>query len=205
MFVRIGRHFSQRIGFFCGLIVGPVVLLCCWLLVRGYQISELEAQFSHAERFSRSALEKRACKERFLHTHSRTDPSFLHRLETLELLAEQKKRLQWQMRHPACADRAALQARMQEIERLDNRIQFVQDATRSSKKTYEVDVHLLHPIEVEVQDLERIFSVVEGIAIGSYQPMPEAPQCFFTDLMLTKKQDKLVVDFSMLKREFICD
>ena len=207
MFDLISRMLIHRCKLFFILFAVPILCAFSFLFLRILSLKELENQFADAERHSRIALEKRACKEQFLQRYAQCDPAFLtQRLETLSLLSMQRQELLMRMNHPACGARAALREQLDQCERSSNRLVFIEDANRSSKRTKEMEIHLLHPVEIDLNDLEQILTALEGIPVGSFQPILIAPQCLITNFSLTKREhERYQLELSMLKREFTHD
>jgi hypothetical protein len=204
MFEILGAAVVNRFWGWSLFFVAPFICVFLFLFYRFTSLQGLEEIFRHAELSSQSALEKRACKEQFLDHYAQSDPSFLsHHLESLPLLSDMRKMLLKQLEHPACAERGIVRKRLKECEKASNRIVFVEERSRSSKRTKETDQHLLHPVEIGLKDLEQILTIVEEIPIGSFLPIPNVPQLVITECSLSRKNNSYLLDLALLKREFI--
>jgi hypothetical protein len=67
---------------------------------------------------------------------------------------------------------------------------------------------LVHPVEINTNDLQKILARIEGIQIGPYLPGPNRPQLIITEFKLDKKKvyDKnevFILNLKLLKREFL--
>ncbi|WP_039360944.1 hypothetical protein [Candidatus Protochlamydia amoebophila] len=67
---------------------------------------------------------------------------------------------------------------------------------------------LVHPVEVNTQDLQKILALIEGIQVGPYLPGPNRPQLLITEFKLDKKKvyeknEVFVLNLKLLKREFL--
>ncbi len=65
----------------------------------------------------------------------------------------------------------------------------------------------MHPVEVNVSDLKKILTLIEGRKIGEFETGPQKPQLMILDFKLEKKnirENNEVFDLNMklLKREF---
>ena len=72
----------------------------------------------------------------------------------------------------------------------------------------EVTETLVHPIEVNLDDLTNLLAKIEGKEIGPYTPGPGRPQLLILDFKIEKKSitDKKEVyqlNLKLLKREFL--
>lgn len=67
---------------------------------------------------------------------------------------------------------------------------------------------LVHPVEVNIDDIKKILAKVEGVTIGNYTPGLNRPQLIIIDFKLDKKQaldnnEVFQLDLKLLKREFL--
>lgn len=67
---------------------------------------------------------------------------------------------------------------------------------------------LVHPIEIDINDLQKILARVEGVEIGNYSPGPNRPQLIIIDFKLEKKNlseknEVFTLNMKLLKREFL--
>src|SRR5262249_5073493 len=89
----------------------------------------------------------------------------------------------------------------------DNHLVFSEGAVQNYPYFRETPESLVHPVEVDVEDLEDILAKIEGIEIGEYKPGPNRPQLIITDFKIDRKNvhDKNEVfnlDLKFIKREF---
>jgi hypothetical protein len=67
---------------------------------------------------------------------------------------------------------------------------------------------LIHPIELNIDDLKKLLTVVEGVPIGEYEPPQDRPQMIVTDFKLDKKvasenNEVFILNMKILKREYL--
>ncbi len=206
LFSKLGRFFfaSSRASLFFVALAIPIAIAFALLIPRFLSLLEMEKDMAVAALRSKSALEKRRIKEAFLQQYANPEPYFIDKhLETLPLLQKELAYLRQIEEHPACANRAELQKRISFLQTSKNRLAFAEEAMRSSPRVKETDEKLLHPVEVDWEDLERILSLVEHVKIGSHAPVKGSPQLILSNFSLTKKKSgSYELDLSLLKREF---
>jgi len=205
-FEQIGRFFFEknRVWLFFSLLVFPFFLLFGVLAPRYFALHETEKTFDAAALRGRGALEKRIEKDLFLNRYSNFEPYFIDQcLEALPLLQSNLSELHAMKNHPACKNREALTKRIAFLEGPENRLSFAEETIRSSKRIKETEERLLHPVEVDAKDLERLLSLIEDVAIGGCVPDQTSPQLIIQDFVLTKKNNAIYeLNLSLLKREF---
>lgn len=202
-----GRFFFEknRVWLFFTLLITPFFLALAVLAPRYFALRETEKTFDAAALRGRCALEKRIEREEFLSRYSNCEPYFIDQcLEALPLLQTNIHELHAMKNHPACKNREALMKRIEFLEGSENRLSFAEENIRSSKRIKETEERLLHPVEVDANDLERLLSLIEDVAIGGYVPDPASPQLIIQDFSLTQKNNALYeLNLSLLKREFL--
>lgn len=67
---------------------------------------------------------------------------------------------------------------------------------------------LVHPVEINSQDLQKILARIEGVTIGPMPPGPGRPQLLITEFKLDKKKisernEVYLLNLKLLKREFL--
>ncbi len=206
-FEQIGSFFFEknRVWLFFGLLVSPFFLALAILAPRYFALRETEKIFDAAALRGRCALEKRIEREQFLSRYSHFEPYFIDQcLEALPLLQGNLHELRAMKNHPACKNRDEVMKRIEFLEGPDNRLSFAEENIRSSKRIKETEERLLHPVEIDADDLEHLLSLIEDVAIGGYVPNQTSPQLILRDFILTKKNNSSYeLNLSLLKREFI--
>jgi hypothetical protein len=206
-FEQIGRFFFEknRVWLLFSLLIAPFFLAFAILAPRYFSLRENEKTFDAAALRGRSALEKRIERERFLNRYSNFEPYFIDQcLEALPLLQTSLRDLHAMKNHPACKNREDLMKRINFLEGTENRLSFAEENIRTSKRIKETDERLLHPVEVDANDLDRLLSLIEDVTIAGYTPNQSSPQLIIQDFVLIKKDHAIYeLNLSLLKREFI--
>lgn len=204
LFEKLGRFFFQRIStpiFLILLSIGP-------LAAGFYLFSEKQSTDIFQEQFylmmnkAKSALEKKAFKERFFEMHKNSDPYFIDKeIESLSLLEEEKKRLQHWLSHPAISNADVLAKRLRFIESGENSLSFAEEDSRIAKMYKEVIEKQRHSVEIDAHDLKRVLSVIEETSPASLKA--NRPQLIITEFSLSKKTTNLQNEIFELKMDLI--
>lgn len=207
IFAQFGRFFFEKNRpwlFFC-LLSLPFFLALGILLSRLLQLREIEQTFDAAASRGRSALEKRLQKEQFLQRYREAEPYFIDQcLESLPLLERERRELLAMKNHPACSNRDKASRRIAFLAGPENRLAFAEENIRSSKSMKETEERLIHPVEIDLDDLEHLLALIEDLPVGAFHPNPHSPQLLIQDFRLTKKTPAVFeLNLSMIKRDFL--
>lgn len=202
----LGRFFFEknRIVLFFTFLCAPFAITSFLLFSRFTHLQGIERAIDEAALQARSAIEKRETKARFFERYAKCEPYFINRhLETLPLLQTELNLLLEMQKHPGCSQRGALGQRIQFLQGTQNRLSFAEENVRSSAKVKETEEKLLHSVEIDGDDLNRLLSLIENIQIGEHQPYPSSPQLLIHDFLLSKKDPSVYnLNLALLKREF---
>ncbi len=134
------------------------------------------------------------------------DRSYLDKyVESLNLLQAETALLQKALINPVVAPDPLTVARIEQLKK--NTIQFSEGTVESYPFFKEIPQSLARPVEVDVEDIRRILSEIEGQQIGTDEPGPNRPQMIITDYKLERKvtprQAQLyTLTIKLIKREF---
>jgi hypothetical protein len=129
-------------------------------------------------------------------------------LETLVFLEPEIEMLQKIVSNKNFTDDDRIKRRLEHLTSQNNSLVFSEGVVQSFPLFQETVETLVHPVEVNVTDLQKILSRIEGIEIDSFTPGPNPPQLLITEFKLDKKKisDKNEVfqlNLKLLKREFL--
>ena len=129
-------------------------------------------------------------------------------LETLVFLEPEIESLQKALSNKNVADDEAFKKRLEFLTGPGNNLSFSEGVVQSSPIFQEITETLVHPVEINTQDLQKILSRIEGVNIGSYQPSPNRPQLIILDFKLDRKNvaeknEVFQLNLKLLKREFL--
>lgn len=129
-------------------------------------------------------------------------------LETLVFLEPEIELLQKTVQDKNFADDEIVKKRLEFLTSPANSMNFTEGAVQSLPLFQETVESLIHPVEVNVSDLQKILSRVEGVKVGPYEPCPNRPQLLVTEFKLDKKKhseknEVYLLNLKLLKREFL--
>lgn len=90
----------------------------------------------------------------------------------------------------------------------NNHLVFTEGVVQSYPLFQETSETLVHPVEVNVDDIQEILARVENINVGPYTPSPHAPQLLIVDFKMDRKSisernEVYTLNLKLLKREFL--
>lgn len=129
-------------------------------------------------------------------------------LETLTLLEPEIEALQKIMNHKNFTGDASITSRIDFLNGQGNSLVFTEGVVQSYPLYQETTETLSHPVEVNIEDIRKILSRVEGMKIGPYKPSPNRPQLIVLDFKLDKKKqvnenEVYSLNMKLLKREYL--
>lgn len=129
-------------------------------------------------------------------------------LETLTFLEPEVESLQKILSNPLLGQTEVVTRRLDTLSGPPNAMQFIEGVVQSYGDFQETTESLAHPVEVNVDDLKKILSRIEGVELGSHRPGPNRPQLLITDFKLEKKEirannETFILNLKLLKREFL--
>lgn len=128
-------------------------------------------------------------------------------VETLTFLEPEVESLQKIVNNKNFAGDEAVKKRL-ELLTGGNTMVFTEGVVQSSPQMQEVTETLVHPVEINTGDLQKILARIEGVPIGTYTPGPNRPQLVILDFKLdrkniTDKSEVFLLNLKLLKREFL--
>lgn len=129
-------------------------------------------------------------------------------LETLTFLEPEVDHLYKIVNNPNFAEDEAVKKRLDFLTGSANSMIFSEGVVQSHPLFQETTETLVHPVEVNISNIQQILSHVEGIEIGAFSPPPHYPQLIILDFKLDKKSlneknDVFLLNMKLLKREFL--
>ncbi len=202
--------FSQvRPIFFYSFLLIPFVLSGSYLLRRQAFQEQLELRFADAAKKGKLALARKLRKENFMKRYSNADQFFLDKhIESLSFLQDERSAISSMIHHPALSNKRMLQERLEFLESDTNRLSFTEENIRTSAKIKETDEKQRHPVQMSENDLHKLLSSIEDLAVGENEPIAKMPQLLIRDLSLKKIENPrgcevFEVEMELLKREWI--
>jgi hypothetical protein len=211
--------FLEKCGKLCFSKIRPTLfyltLLIPFFLVAGYllteygSLDEMENRFLEAAVKENLAIPRKTRKDRFIKRHANSDPFYLDRqIESLAFLENERLKIESLIHHPAIADKRGLQERLEFIQSPNNRLSFTEENIHSSSKIKETEEKQRHPVQMDECDLQKLFTCIEDISVGTNNPVQRMPQLIVSDCKIKKIETPLhseafEVQMELLKREWI--
>lgn len=193
------------------LIIGlcPLVFLSFFFLKEKNDFDELRTNIESIE-YNALIKEKRQAMNMAVRQHYREADHFYidKNVETLVLLEPEIEQLQAIVADKNFTDNENIKKRLEFLTGGANSLAFSEGVVHSFPFFQETTETLIHPVEVERSDIQKILAKIEGIKIGPYSPGLHPPQLIITEFKLDKKKtnDKnevYLLDIKLIKREFI--
>lgn len=129
-------------------------------------------------------------------------------LEVLNFLEPEVEALQKIVQHKNFTDDEMIKKRLEFLTGSGNALRFSEGVVQTHPQFQETTETLIHPVEVNVPDIQKILSLVEGIQIANFMPAPNRPQLLIVEFKLEKKKltDKnevFLLNLKLLKREYL--
>lgn len=129
-------------------------------------------------------------------------------VETLTFLEPEVESLQKLVNNKNFAGDEAVRKRLEQLTGTANTMVFSEGIVQSTPNFQEVTETLVHPVEINAMDLQKILSRIEGVPIGPFTPGPNRPQLVILDFKLdrkniTEKNEVFNLNLKLLKREFL--
>lgn len=154
--------------------------------------------------------EKRQAGNMAVRSHFREADHFYidKHLETMTFLEPEVAGLEKLLENKNIADDETIRKRLEALTGTGNSLAFSEGVVQSTPYFQETTETLVHPVEINSDDLKKILARVEGLQISSFSPGPNRPQLIILDFKLdrksiTEKYEVFLLNLKLLKREFI--
>ena len=174
--------------------------------------NELDELRSSLENIQQQALikEKKQALNLAVHQHFHdADHFYIDKyLETLVFLEPEIEQLQKIVQDKNFAEDERIKKRLEFLTSQSNSLVFSEGVVQSFPLFQETSETLVHPVEVNTTDIQKILARVEGVKMGEFTSGPYRPQLVITEFKLDKKKinDKnevYLLNLKLIKREFL--
>jgi hypothetical protein len=193
------------------ILAGLIPIIIAWLLysseLENVRNLEYKLRSVQAQAFSRE--KKQSLNMSLRNAHSDTDHFYIDKnLETLSLLEPEIESLKIILDNDNLPADENIKKRLETLVGGGNSLVFTEGVVQSSPSFQDVTETLVHPVEVNIADLQQILCRIEGIPIGPCKPPPNRPQLIILDFRLDKKtssekNEVFLLNLKLLKREFL--
>jgi hypothetical protein len=197
------------------LLVYLVLLGMLPLLVTAYlfwsdldYVNSFEYNLENVEELALRVEKKQISNKVTVNEHRNADHFYIDKqLETLDFLEPELESLKKIVENPHFIEDEPTRKRLNYLTGNQNHLTFSESNVQSTPFFQEVTETLLHPVEVNLQDLQKILTVVEGRDLGPFTTPEGRPQLLILDFKIEKKnirEENQVLDLNMklLKREY---
>lgn len=193
--------------FFAGLLLPALALILYFSQTRS--LERLKSNVLMVQDMGAKRVSKQAVNIAVVNNFHDSDHFYIDKnLETLTFLEPEIEGLQKAMENKNFPDDENIKKRIEFLTGTSNRLVFTEGAVQSTPYFQEVTESLVHPVEVNVDDLKTILARIEGVQIGNESPGPNRPQLIVLDFKiekksLTEKNQVFLLNLKLLKREFL--
>lgn len=187
----------------------PLVCTVFFFFSEKSQLSELYENIEQIEQQSYLKEKKQAINVTVRQHFREADHFYIDKhLETLVFLEPEIEMLQKILSDKNFADDERLKKRLEYLTSSANSLVFSEGVVQSYPLFQETMETLVHPVEINTVDLQKILAQIEGVQMGNEKPAPNRPQLIITELKLDKKKiheknEVYVLNLKLLKREFL--
>lgn len=192
------------------LLIGllPILFALFHVYSQNNEVSDLRMTAADMEQTALIREKKQAANMTVRHHYRDVDHFYIDKyLETLTFLEPEIESLQKVLNNKNIADDEAVKKRLEYLSGSGNSLAFSEGIVQSTPIFQETTETLVHPVEVNVADLQKILARIEGLEIGPYGPGPNPPQLIILDLKLDRKpvsesNEVFLLNLKLLKREY---
>lgn len=193
------------------MLVGLIPIVIAWISFSSNldQTNELKQRIANLQDQA-FIYEKKQSSNLAVRSHfSDADHFYIDKnLETLSFLEPETESLKRMLNNPNFPDDDHIKKRMEMLTSNANSMIFTEGVVQSTPIFQEVTETLVHPVEVNVEDIRQILCRVEGVALDGCIPASERPQLIILDFKIDKKKvseknEVYLLNLKLLKREFL--
>ncbi len=187
----------------------PLIFSLIYFQTKQGEVSSLAASIDDLKNMALIREKKQATNMAVISHYHDADHFYIDKyLETLTFLEPEVEGLHKTLSNKNVADDEVIKKRLEFLTGSGNMMSFSEGVVQSTPFFQETTETLVHPVEVNLQDVQKILAKVEGVTIGEYQPSPNRPQLLILDFKLERKpinerNEVFQLNLKLLKREFL--
>ena len=205
------KNIPQQRLFLYLMLAGLVPVIIAWF---GFSaqldtVSLLEKRLWSVQEQAYNRERKQSTNMAVIHHFRDADHFYIDKnLETLTLLEPEIESLNGMLSNPNFPEDENVKKRLEILTGPGNSMIFTEGVVQSTPLFQEVTETLVHPVEVNVENLQTILCRIEGISIKGCTPPPNRPQLIILDFKLerkdiSEKNQVFSLNLKLLKREFL--
>ena len=185
----------------------PILLVAIFLFFKNSELNSLQEHIDFVKQQAFLREKKQAVNMSLRENYKDADRFYIDKqLESLTLLEPETEVLQKIAKQSNLIVDENVKKRLEFLTQ-DNHFVFSEGAVQSYPYFRETQESLVHSVEIDTLDLQKILARIEGTTVGTFAPGPNRPQLIITDFKLEKKNvheknEVFVLDIKLIKREF---
>lgn len=207
MLSRIPLSKALLYGCLAGLL--PIFIVVMLFFSQKSQLNDLESTLESIQ-YQAFNKEKKQALNMMVRQHFHDADHFYidKHLETLVFLEPEIEMLQKIVNDKNFADDERIKRRLELLTTQANSLVFSEGVVQTFPLFQETVETLVHPVEINTDDLKKILAAIEGVEIGEFAPKDHRPQLLVLEFKLDKKKvyeknEVFVLNMKLLKREFL--
>jgi hypothetical protein len=186
----------------------PIIAVLIYMYLQNQEITQIDEAIIQMEHAVVLREKKQAVNRATRDYYREADHFYIDKyLETLTFLEPEIESLQSALNNTVVAEEESHKKRLEFLMGSGNTLSFSEGVVQSGTSAHETTESLVHPVEINAQDLQKILARIEGVQLGPYLPGPNPPQLIILDFKLDRKSisDKnevFLLNLKLLKREY---
>lgn len=187
----------------------PIFLSTAYFFSNKTRIEELQTSLQLAKHQLFIKEKKEAYNSTIQQQYRDADHFYIDKyLETLVFLEPEIESLQQLLKDKNFIEDERIKKRIEFLTGTKNSLVFSEGVVQSTPQLQETTETLVNPVEVNLSDILKILSRVEGIDIPPFTPGPNRPQLIITEFKIEKKKtsernEVFLLNLKLIKREFL--
>lgn len=201
--------FSRTILYAMLFCLIPIVFVGMEIISKIHGVNQIGEKIEHVQLVALQQEKKQASNITVINHFKEADHFYIDKnLEVLNFLEPEIEALQKIVQHKNFTDDEVIKKRLELLTGNGNALRFSEGVVQTHPQFQETTETLIHPVEVNLHDIQKMLALIEGIQIGSFMPAESRPQLVILDFKLEKKKtiDKnevFLLNMKLLKREFL--
>jgi hypothetical protein len=192
------------------LILGlvPVVLAFMHIYSKSSEAGALQERVESLTEMALLKEKKQAVNKAVMSHYQDADRFYIDKnIESITLLKPEIEALEKISRQNNFIENEEVTNRLKSLKER-NALVFAEGVVQTYPQFSETAETLVHPVEVDLNDLQNLLARIEDVEIGPYKPGRNAPQLIITDFKLEKKtttenNEVFSLNIKLLKREYV--
>lgn len=198
--------FSRLKWYFIALGTLPILLAFWGLYSKVQTLNVIQNELLSVSEYALMKEKRQEINNAVISAFSGADRFYIDKqLESMTPLAQEVEILEKIAKQTNFTDNDLILQRLQTLKQ-KNRLVFAESNVQNFPRFTETQETLINPVEIDLNDLQRILALVEGVEING-NSATDRPLLIISDLRLEKKEsrpdsDTFLLNMKLIKREF---